>query len=62
MNKSTAEKHALVDRGLHQRTGSDCGVPIARPRDKRTIIHHPVWTELLDRLLYMLESEYHQDV
>ncbi len=55
-----SDKIVVMTNGPAARIGHVLEVPIARPRDKRTIIHDPVWTELLDRLLYMLEVEYHQ--
>ncbi len=37
-------------------------VPIPRPREKRSIVHDSVWIDLLDRLIYLLEVEYRQEV
>jgi len=55
-----SDRIVVLTNGPGATIGHILEVPIARPRDKRTVIHNPVWTDLLDRLLFLLETEYHQ--
>jgi nitrate ABC transporter ATP-binding subunit len=57
-----SDRIVVLTNGPAATIGQILDVPIPRPRDKRTIIHDPVWTDTIDRLLYLLETEYHQDV
>jgi nitrate ABC transporter ATP-binding subunit len=57
-----SDRIVVLTNGPAATIGHVLDVPIPRPRDKRTIIHDPVWTGLLDRLLYLLEVEYRQEL
>jgi nitrate ABC transporter ATP-binding subunit len=57
-----SDRVVVMTNGPGATIGQVLDVPIPRPRDKRTIIQDPVWIDLLDRLLYLLEVEYRHEM
>jgi nitrate/nitrite transport system ATP-binding protein len=53
-----SDRIIVLTNGPASTVGEIIEVPIARPRDKRAILHTPEWTEIKERLLYLLTVAY----
>jgi nitrate ABC transporter ATP-binding subunit len=49
-----SDKIAVMTNGPEATIGEVIDVPIPRPRHKRDLVHHPEYTNIHDRLLYLL--------
>lgn len=53
-----SDRIIVLTNGPASTVGEIIEVPIPRPRDKRAILHTPEWTEIKERLLYLLTVAY----
>jgi ABC-type nitrate/sulfonate/bicarbonate transport system ATPase subunit len=53
-----SDRIVVMTNGPAASIGEIIDVPIPRPRDKRAILHTPEWTEIKERLLYLLTVAY----
>jgi nitrate/nitrite transport system ATP-binding protein len=53
-----SDRIVVMTNGPEATIGEIIEVPIPRPRDKRAILHTPEWTEIKERLLYLLTVAY----
>lgn len=53
-----SDRIVVMTNGPHATIGEILTVPLARPRDKRTLTQQPAWQQLRDRLTHLLSVTY----
>jgi nitrate ABC transporter ATP-binding subunit len=53
-----SDRIVVMTNGPEATVGEIIEVPIPRPRDKRAILHTPEWTQIKERLLFLLTETY----